>query len=339
MTRARSTSSCATCRTQRSTATSASRATSTSPQRYVLHYSTHCERELTHPPADLHRVSIASALRWVPTAHTMPRAHSTNVTLVTGSNYQVLFVDPANTTIVYATSGTFSVEAPGSKSFLHNGSLNSGGDASWSPDSHHIRVSPTSCNLVIVPRCEYGPWQLSGMPCPHLFLVSWLLPRQDESKRIGETFRAWHRTCPPVVWGSIEPSLAPLFMDSVPHLARSHPFASSLPRTLRIPVWLRICLRLCGQWIGRVAQRVIVGQRQRRVRVDHPERRRARARRLRGWRHGRDRGVRCRVALGSAPLSASWRKTFECAVRSRTRIACTLSLCVSVCLGTFVGVR
>ena len=225
MTRARSTSSCATCRTQRSTATSASRATSTSPQRYVLHYSTHCERELTHPPADLHRVSIASALRWVPTAHTMPRAHSTNVTLVTGSNYQVLFVDPANTTIVYATSGTFSVEAPGSKSFLHNGSLNSGGDASWSPDSHHIRVSPTSCNLVIVPRCEYGPWQLSGMPCPHLFLVSWLLPRQDESKRIGETFRAWHRTCPPVVWGSIEPSLAPLFMDSVPYLARSHPFS------------------------------------------------------------------------------------------------------------------
>ncbi|KAH9922203.1 uncharacterized protein B0H18DRAFT_879565, partial [Fomitopsis serialis] len=37
----------------------------------------------------------------------------TNVTLVTGGNYQVSFVDPANASVVYATSGTFSVDAPG----------------------------------------------------------------------------------------------------------------------------------------------------------------------------------------------------------------------------------
>ena len=124
MTRARSTSSCATSRTLRLTATSASRATSTSPRRYVLCYTVEREVELTHPHADLHCVSIASSLCWFPTAHTVSHARRTNVTLVTGSNYQVLFVDPANTTIVYATSGTFSVEAPGSKSLLRT--LNDG---------------------------------------------------------------------------------------------------------------------------------------------------------------------------------------------------------------------
>ncbi|EPT00061.1 hypothetical protein FOMPIDRAFT_1123394, partial [Fomitopsis schrenkii] len=63
----------------------------------------------------------------------------TNVTLVTGSNYQVVFIDPANTTIVYATSGTFSVDAPGSKSISSSFAfLNGGGDATRTPDAQHV---------------------------------------------------------------------------------------------------------------------------------------------------------------------------------------------------------
>lgn len=120
-------------------ATSASRATSTSLHRYAPPCVAQSERVLTHPRAVLHSVSIAPTLRVFLTAHTAPRARRTNVTLVTGSNYQVVFIDPANTTIVYATSGTFSVDAPGSKSISSSFAfLNGGGDATRTPDAQHV---------------------------------------------------------------------------------------------------------------------------------------------------------------------------------------------------------
>ncbi|KZT64207.1 hypothetical protein DAEQUDRAFT_718421 [Daedalea quercina L-15889] len=61
----------------------------------------------------------------------------TNVTLVVGSNYQVSFLDPANASIIYATSGTFSVDAPGSdaSSSSASGSASASGASGTSPSS------------------------------------------------------------------------------------------------------------------------------------------------------------------------------------------------------------
>ncbi|KAH9837777.1 uncharacterized protein C8Q71DRAFT_856961 [Rhodofomes roseus] len=78
----------------------------------------------------------------------------TNVTLVTGGNYQVSFVDPANATIIYATSGTFSVDSPGtspapsvspsSASSSASGSASGSAASSTSPSSSGSGASTTN---------------------------------------------------------------------------------------------------------------------------------------------------------------------------------------------------
>ncbi|KZT03255.1 uncharacterized protein LAESUDRAFT_684045 [Laetiporus sulphureus 93-53] len=100
----------------------------------------------------------------------------TNVTLVVGSDYQIQFVNPANLSEVYATSGFFSVKAPGtaaapsvtpssaaaSASSSASGSAASGSAASGSASASGSAVSAAASSKSAAPR-TFGTLSAQGV--------------------------------------------------------------------------------------------------------------------------------------------------------------------------------
>ncbi|KAI0724669.1 hypothetical protein C8Q72DRAFT_857511, partial [Fomitopsis betulina] len=98
----------------------------------------------------------------------------TNVTLVTGGNYEVVFADPANATTIYATSGTFSVDAPGTSpapsvspsgtGSASSGSANaSGSGASHSASSSGSGASTTTTQNAAAPALSVSTGGIMGV--------------------------------------------------------------------------------------------------------------------------------------------------------------------------------
>lgn len=133
----------------------------------------------------------------------MLHGRRTNVTLVTGGNYEVVFADPANATTIYATSGTFSVDAPGSKSiFPSGGFLNGGGDATRLPDRRRIPYAHSSARTRVMLRLtlaihgtrhphrvqyDLTPFLLFSVPCA-LRVSVW---HRIRVQRLGQRERVW----------------------------------------------------------------------------------------------------------------------------------------------------